>query len=285
MDRTAVKILCIGDVVGKPGVSIIADRLKQYIRDQQIDFVVCNAENAYNGSGITPPIFDKLRKAGVDVVTLGDHVYRRREVISSLETSDRIVRPANLAKTAPGRRWTVVPDKSGRYQIAVVCVLGQMYMGSNDSPWQALDDTFAQIPGQVRLRVVDFHAEATSEKIAVGWHLEGRATAVFGTHTHVPTADASILGGKTAHISDVGMTGPYDSVLGRRKDRVLSFLTSTVPTRFDVASGDLRICGCLVSADPSTGRALSIERVEIRGLRDGSDRSSATVPAGQQAVP
>ena len=261
----AVNILCIGDVVGKAGRSVLADHLEPYIREHEVDFVVCNAENAAGGSGLTPQIFTKLLRYGVDVVTLGDHVYRKKEIIQTLETSDRIVRPANLARTAAGKRWTVVPTKSDAHQVAVACVLGQLYMNPGNSPWAAIEEVFAEMPPEVKIRVVDMHAEASSEKVAMGWLLDGRASIVFGTHTHIPTADARVLEGGTAHISDLGMTGPYDGVLGRRKDRVLSALTTSMPTSFTVAEGDPRMSGCLVSVDPTTGRAESIERVEIRG--------------------
>ncbi len=260
-----INILCIGDVVGRPGRLVLAEHLKGLITSRNIDFVICNAENAAGGSGMTPQIFKKLLNYGVDVVTMGDHVYRKKDVIQALETSDRIIRPANLSPAAVGRRWTVVPTKSGSYQVAVTCVLGQLYMGSNDSPWAAVDKVFNEMPAEVKIRVVDFHAEASSEKIAMGWHLNGRASIVFGTHTHVATADYRVLDKGTAYVSDIGMTGPYDGVLGRRKDRVLKVLTTSMPQHFEVATGDPRISGVLVSLEPSTGRALAIERIEVLG--------------------
>jgi len=261
----ACNVLCIGDVVGRAGRCVLADHLAELISTRQIDLVICNAENAAGGSGLTPQVFEKLLRYGVDVVTLGDHVYRRREIVSVLERSDRIVRPANLPARAVGRRWTVVPTKSGRHRAGVLCALGQMYMGSNDSPWAAVDRCLTEMDSDVKIRIVDFHAEASSEKVAMGWHLNGRATIVFGTHTHIPTADACVLDKGTAYISDVGMTGPFDSVLGRRKDRVLSALTTGMPCHFEVAQGDPRISGVLVGVDPATGLATSIERVDVRG--------------------
>jgi len=266
----AVNILCIGDVVGRPGRNVLADLLPDLVRDRQIDLVVCNAENAAGGSGLTPQIFEKLLLYGVDVVTLGDHVYRKRDVIQVLEKSDRVVRPANLSAAAVGRRWTVVETKGRPYRVGVACLLGQMYMGANDSPWAAAEKVLAEMPPEVKIRVVDFHAEASSEKIAMGWHLNGRVSIVFGTHTHIPTADARVLEGGTAVISDVGMTGPYDSVLGRRKDRVLSALTTSMPAFFEVARGDPRLSAILVAVDPDTGKAQSIERIEIKArLHEG----------------
>ncbi len=261
----AVNILCIGDVVGRAGRGVLADHLSSLIEEREIELVVCNAENAAGGSGLTPQIFDKLQKYGVDVVTLGDHAFRKREIIEMLQSSDRIIKPANHSPRSPGKTVAVVPTKSGNHEVGVICVLGQMSMGNFDSPWYAIDKAIAALPGHVKMIVVDFHAEATSEKVAMGWHLAGRASVVFGTHTHVPTADCRVLDGGTAFISDCGMTGPYDSVLGRRKDRVLSFLTTGVPTQFEVARSDPRLCGIIASVDPTTGKARGIERIEIRG--------------------
>lgn len=260
-----VNVFCIGDVVGRAGRKTIADKLPDFIRQRDIDFVVANAENVAGGSGMTAAIYEKLLRYGVDVVTMGDHVFRKKDVIHLLETSDRIIRPANVSAQAVGRQWTVIPTKSQRARAAVTCLLGQMYMGSNDNPFAAVDRVFAEIDPEIKIRIVDMHAEATSEKIALGWYLNGRASIVFGTHTHVATADARVLDEGTAYITDLGMTGPYDSVLGRRKDRVLSFLTTSMPTAFDVALGDPRMCGALVSVDGETGRATAIERIEIIG--------------------
>jgi hypothetical protein len=261
----AVNILCIGDLVGKPGRKVLADVLGDLITQRQIDAVVCNAENAAGGSGLTPQIFNKLLRYGVDVVTMGDHTYRKRDIVSTLTSSDRIVRPANLSPLAAGRSWTVAPTKDALHRVAVTCLLGQMYMGQNDSPWAAADRVLGEMPADVRIRVVDFHAEASSEKIAMGWYLNGRVSIVFGTHTHIPTADACVLDQGTAFIADVGMTGPYDGVLGRRKDRVLSALTTNMPSLFEIARGDPRLSAVLVAVNPDNGRALSIERLEIRG--------------------
>lgn len=261
----SINILCIGDVVGKPGRGMLADHLPAVVRERQIELVVCNAENAAGGSGITAKIFEKLRRYGVDVVTLGDHVFRRKEIVSTMQKSAQIVRPANLSTLAAGQGWTVVPSKSGKFKVAVACLVGQMYMGQNNSPWTGIDEVLRQMPDDVLVRVVDFHAEATSEKIAMGWHLNGRVSVCFGTHTHIPTADARVLDGGTAFICDVGMTGPYDSVLGRRKDRVLSAMTTSMPTPFLIADGDPRICGLLATIDPATGRAVAAERFEVTG--------------------
>ena len=260
-----INILCIGDLVGKAGRSVLADHLPKLIQERNIQFVVCNAENAAGGSGLTPQIFSKLTHYGIDAVTLGDHVYRKREIIPVLESSDRIVRPANIAAAAPGKTWVAVPTKGGAIRVGVACALGQMYMGANDSPWAAVDRIWKAFPPEVKIRILDFHAEASSEKIAMGWHLDGRASIVFGTHTHIPTADYRVLPDGTAFISDVGMTGPYDGVLGRRKDRVLSALTTNVPAFFEVAIGDPRMSAILVTVNTDSGKACHIERIEIRG--------------------
>jgi len=251
--------------VGKPGRRMLADHIGRLVREHGVELVVCNAENTAGGSGLTPPLYHKLLKYGVDVMTLGDHVYRKREIAEVLKTAENIVRPANLSAKAAGRRWTVVPTKSGKDRVAVACLLGQMFMGSADSPWAAAEQILTELPRDVKIRVIDFHAEASSEKIAMGWLLNGRASIVFGTHTHIPTADAAILDGGTAFISDLGMTGPYDSVLGRRKDRVLEALTTSMPTPFLVARDDPRLYGLLVGVDPATGRATEIEQIVVKG--------------------
>ena len=267
----SLNILCIGDVVGRPGRSVLANHLGELIRRRDIGFVVCNAENAAGGSGLTPQMFQKLLGYGVDAVTLGDHTYRRREIIESMKSSDRIVRPANLSAVAAGRSWTVLTTRQGAHRIGVTCILGQMFMGANDSPWAAADRILTEMGEDVKIRIVDFHAEASSEKIAMGWHLNGRVSIVFGTHTHIATADARVLDGGTAYISDVGMTGPYDSVLGRLKDRVVQAFRTSMPERFEVAKGDPRLAGILVGVDPDTGKAHSIERIEVAAEELGAD--------------
>ena len=262
----AVQILCIGDIVGKPGRRMLADHLPGLIRERGVDLVIANGENAAGGSGITPALFRKLMHYGVDVVTLGDHVYRKKEIAVSLASNACIVRPANISPKAAGRGWTVVPTKSGQHMVGVTCILGQLFIGNYNSPWEAADRILGEMPAEAKIRVIDFHAEATSEKVAMGWHCNGRASIVFGTHTHIPTADARVLDGGTAFISDVGMTGPYDSILGRKKDRVLYALTTSMPTPFEMAEGDPRLYGLLVSVDPETGKAASAELIDIRGL-------------------
>jgi len=254
--------LVIGDVVGKPGRRALAVALPKLLAARPIDVVIVNAENAAGGSGITPAIFDEIRALGVDVLTMGDHVYRKKEAVPLLAESDRILRPANLQPEAVGRGWTVLESQSG-FPLAVVSLLGRTFMKPSDCPFHAVDRILAEIGDRTKLIFVDMHAEATSDKIAMGWHLDGRASAVFGTHTHIPTADERVLPKGTAYVSDLGMTGPYDGVLGRKKEKVLSALITGMPTYFDVAIGDLRVSGALVTADTQTGRATAIERISV----------------------
>ena len=256
-------LLFIGDVVGKPGRVVIQRALPGLVRERGLDLVVCNAENAAAGSGYTPKIHGELTAAGVDAVTLGDHVYRRREVLPLLESADNVVRPCNLPKEAVGRRWAVVRTKDGARQVLVCCALGQLFMRPVDSPFRAVDAALAEAPSDVRVRLIDFHAEATSEMQSMGRYLDGRVAAVLGTHTHVPTADERVLPGGTAFQCDVGMTGPHDSILGRRTDRVLSATLTGMPAPFDVAERDVRLHGSIVEVDDETGHATAIERVAI----------------------
>jgi metallophosphoesterase (TIGR00282 family) len=260
-----LRILCLGDIVGRPGRQVVHQKLPALVRQHNVDLVIANAENIAGGSGITANLFHKIRSYGVDVVTLGDHVYKKFDIFPTLQTSERIVRPANLATSAAGRTYTVVTTNSG-VSVAVFCVLGRIFMNlPSDDPFAAVDRVLTQLPRHVRVAVCDIHAEASSEKVAMGHWLDGRCSMIFGTHTHIPTADAKILPGGSAFISDLGMCGPYDSVLGRRKDRVVKYMTTNMPQPFDVATGDVRLCGALAEIDEQTGRAISIERIEVKG--------------------
>ena len=274
-----LRLLCVGDVVGAPGRRILRDALPGLVERHGIHCVIVNAENAAGGSGLTPTIYEKLLRYGVHLVTLGDHVYRRRDIIPVLERAENIVRPANLSRTAPGRTLAVHPAAGG-HPVAVFSLLGRMFMKPpGDSPFHAADAMLASVPKEVRVVVVDMHAEATSEKVAMGWHLDGRVSVLFGTHTHIPTADERILPGGTAYITDVGMTGPYDSVLGRDKSRVLRAMMNHVPHPLDVARDDVRLCGIMVDVDAHTGRAVCIERVCVREADlDGPAASEAEEP-------
>ena len=257
-----LRILAIGDIVGRPGRQVVHDKLPAIVRDKKIDLVIANAENIAGGSGITQNLFHKVRSYGVDVVTLGDHVYRKLDIVPTLNSSERVVRPANLSSQAAGRGFTIMTTNSG-VQVGVFCLLGRIFMNQlpSDDPFAAAERVLGQIPRSVKVCVCDIHAEASSEKVAMGHWLDGRCSMIFGTHTHIPTADAKILPGGSAFISDLGMCGPYDSVLGRRKDRVVKYMTTNMPQPFDVATGDVRLCGSIVDADPETGRATAIERL------------------------
>jgi metallophosphoesterase (TIGR00282 family) len=255
-----MRVLFIGDIVGKPGREIVERSIPGLVREQRLDLVVANAENAAGGSGLTPAIYRELMRAGVDGITLGDHVYRRREIYTVLEGETNIVKPANLPPESVGRNWAVVTARNGE-RVGILCLLGRLFMKPVDNPWQAADSVLAEIPSDVRVRLVDFHAEATSEMQLMGRYLDGRVSAVLGTHTHVPTADECILPGGTAFQCDVGMTGPFESIIGRRIDRVLETTLTGLPTEFDVATKDVRLCGSIVEVDSATGRAIGIERL------------------------
>ena len=278
-----LRILALGDIVGRPGRQVVHQKLAGLVRDKQVDLVVANAENIAGGSGITTNLFHKIRSYGVDVVTLGDHIYKRIDIVPTLQASERIVRPANLSGAAAGRPFTVVTTNAG-VRVGVFSLLGRIYMNLPASdPFAAADWVLDQLPADVRVCVCDVHAEATSEKVALGHWLDGRASFIFGTHTHIPTADAKVLPGGSAFQADLGMCGPYDSVLGRRKDRVVKYMSTNMPQPFDVATGDVRLCGALATIDPETGRALEIERIESIGdnADQAYDSDDARTPQGQ----
>ncbi|MHC4663429.1 MAG: TIGR00282 family metallophosphoesterase [Planctomycetota bacterium] len=258
-----VRILAIGDIVGKPGRNAVEKLLPDYRRQNGIDFVIANAENIAGGSGMTDPLLDSLFESGVDAVTSGDHVWKRKNIAERLDSDSRVIRPANLPRDAAGSGWTILKTAGGA-PIAIINILGQTFMNLSlvDNPFLVAETAIENVKSETQLIFVDFHAEATSEKVALGWFLDGRTTAVFGTHTHVPTADFRILPKGTAYITDLGMTGPYESVLGRRIDRVLHRFITSMPTPFDVAQGDARMCGIIVTAEAKSGSAISIERIE-----------------------
>jgi metallophosphoesterase (TIGR00282 family) len=258
-----MRVLFIGDIVGQPGVNIIKAALPGLIERERIDVVIANAENAAAGSGLSPSAFRQIRAAGVDLVTLGDHVYKKRDIIGTLEKDECICRPANFPAEAPGRDCAVASARDGT-RVAVFCLLGRTFMKPADCPFHAADRVLKELEGKGACIVVDVHAEATADKYLLGHHLKGRVAAVIGTHTHVPTADEQILAGGTAFISDVGMTGPYDSILGRRIDRVLATTISFVPNAYEVATDDVRIGAAIVDVDASSGRASAIRRIVVR---------------------
>ncbi len=261
-----LKILCIGDIVGAPGRRVLQEALPVLVPKHGIECVIVNAENAAAGSGLTDQLYEKIVKCGAHLITMGDHIYRRKEIYPVLAKETNIVKPANLPSAAPGREFAIYQTPSG-HQVAVLSVLGRLFMKIMvDDPFAAVNRVLASLPKTVKIIVVDVHAEATSEKVALGWHLDGRVSVVFGTHTHVPTADERILPAGTAYITDLGMSGPYDSVLGREKDRVIGSMMTAVPSAFDVANGDPRLCGIIVSVETTTGLATHIERVRFDGM-------------------
>ncbi|MEE2990170.1 MAG: TIGR00282 family metallophosphoesterase [Planctomycetota bacterium] len=264
-----MRILMIGDIVGKPGRRIVREGLSA-IRDRHaVDLVIANAENAADGSGLMPNHYKQLIDAGVDCITMGDHVYRRRDIYDTLESSDNIIKPANYPKDSPGRGSTTVTAPNGQ-QVGVINLQGRVFMKPVDCPFQAVERELASMPAAVQVVIVDFHAEATSDMQTMGRYLDGRVSAVLGTHTHVPTADEEIFPGGTAFQCDVGMTGPHESILGRRIDRVTETVTTFRPVAFAVASGDVRLHGTLVQINPSDGKATGIERLVVR--RDEVDQ-------------
>ncbi|HUS71640.1 MAG TPA: TIGR00282 family metallophosphoesterase [Sedimentisphaerales bacterium] len=257
-----LNILCVGDIVGRPGRRIVADKLKSLVRELSIDCVIVNAENAAGGSGLTPQIYDKLMRYGVNLVTLGDHTYRKRDIIRTLETEENIARPANFSEPAAGRGFAVYKTSKGP-TVAVVALIGRLFMKPADCPYNTIDRLLPHLEQKADIIIVDFHAEATSEKVAMGYHLDGRVSLCFGTHTHIVTADERILRKGTAYITDIGMTGAHDSVLGRGVESVLKSFRTQMPYPFEIATGDVKMSAILVTVDSSTKKAERIERVRI----------------------
>jgi metallophosphoesterase (TIGR00282 family) len=257
-----MRILFIGDIVGQPGLAIVRRAVPLLIAAEKIDFVIANAENAWAGSGLTAGAYSQIREAGVDLVTLGDHIYKKREFIPVLEKDTRVCKPANFPADAPGRDFVQTVSRDGT-SVAAFCLLGRTFMRPVDCPFQAADRVLEKLSGQCPVVIVDMHAEATADKYLMAHHLKGRVSAVLGTHTHVPTADEQVFPPGTAFISDVGMTGPYASILGRRVDRVLQSTITFVPSSFEVATGDPRLGGAIVDIDSATGRAIAILRVMV----------------------
>lgn len=258
-----LRILFIGDVVGKPGRTALTRFVPELVAERHIDLVIANAENVAGGSGMNPHCYDEIVRSGVSVLTMGDHVYKKKEILPLLRASDRILRPANFPPDAPGASYCIAPARDGT-PVAVFTLLGRIFMRPVDCPFFAADRILDAIGNRARVVVLDIHAEATSDKQLIGRYLDGRVSAVLGTHTHVTTADEQVFPGGTAYISDVGMTGPYDSILGRRIDRVLHTTLTFEPTFFDVATGDVRLAAVCVDIDATTGRAVGIERITRR---------------------
>ena len=260
--QSTVKILYIGDIFGRPGRRIVKESLPEIAREHAPDLILANGENAASGFGITPPLVDELLDLGISVLTSGNHIWDKKEIVGYMaEREDgRLLGPANYPDPAPGRGLFVGRTRAG-LDYAVLNLQGRVFMPAIDCPFRTADRLLASIPDSVKIRIVDMHAEATSEKLSMGWYLDGRVTAMVGTHTHIPTADEFVMPQGTAYITDLGMTGPYESVIGIDKDTAIRKFLTQIPERFEVAKNDVRFCAALVEANPETGRAVSIERI------------------------
>ena len=252
------RILGVGDVVGRPGRAVLRHFLPKLKEERGVDFVVVNAENAASGSGITEKIYREIRGYGADVLTMGDHAYKRRESLPLYDKEERLLRPANWPKGAPGKGTCIVEGPRG-VRVGVIHLQGRVFMNAQDDFFEEADRAIEAMKTKADLVVVDMHAEASSEKIALSWYLDGRVAMIFGSHTHVPTADAVVRPKGTAFISDAGMTGPYDGVIGRIKEAVLKKMRLNVHEPFVVAQGDRRLGAVLAEIDESTGKAVSCE--------------------------
>jgi metallophosphoesterase (TIGR00282 family) len=256
------RLLFIGDIVGKPGRELVRRGLAAIVEHRRIDLVIANVENAAAGFGVTPDIADDLLSYGVGVMTGGNHTWDKKEIVPYFADQPRLIRPANLPPGAPGRGHYVARAANG-VKVGVVNVMGRVFMTPIDDPFRIVSDEIAEVRREAAVVLVDFHAEATSEKVAMGWHVDGRATAVVGTHTHVQTADERVLPNGTAYITDVGMTGPHDSVIGVERSAILQRFLTALPQRFETAHENPRLNAVVIAADETTGRATGIERVSL----------------------
>ena len=269
-----VRILFIGDIVGRPGRELVRLGLQAIVEHHQIDLVIANAENSAAGFGITREIGDQLLDWGVDVMTSGNHIWDKKEALDYIGAEPRLLRPANYPAGAPGNGSYLARTRDGR-SVGVVNVMGRVFMLNIDDPFAVVLREIEAMRSRTKIIVVDFHAEATSEKIAMGWHLDGKVTLVVGTHTHVQTADERILPNGTAYLTDAGMTGPHDSIIGMEREPALGRFLNGMPSRFEPATGNPRLNGVIVDADDKTGRALAVQRVsyseqELVALKAGA---------------
>lgn len=259
-----MKILFIGDIMGEPGRRIIARLMPKMVADHQIDLVIGNGENAAGGFGITPELASELFEMGIAVLTLGNHAWDKKEIVDHIEREPRLLRPANYPAGVPGR-GSLVTETAGGERVAVLQLMGRVFMPTLDCPFQVAKREVAELKKQTAAVIVDMHAEATSEKMAMGHFLDGQVTAVVGTHTHVQTADEQILANGTAYITDIGMTGPLHSVIGIKKELAIEKFLTHMPRRFEVASGPAVFCAVLIELDPALGKAVSIQRMRVAG--------------------
>lgn len=255
-----IRILMIGDIVGRPGRKAVRERVKAYRQKYKLDFVIANGENAAGGVGLTEEIAEELYSSGVDFITMGNHTWDKKEIFTFIDLEPNLIRPANYPPGTPGLGSTTVRINK-EVKIGIINLAGRVFLPAIDCPFRAADEIVKKMRQETSLIFVDFHAEATSEKIAMGYYLDGRVSVVVGTHTHVQTSDERILPGGTAYITDVGMTGPRDSVLGVQTDLVIRKFLTQLPVRFEVADGVAQLNGVLIELDENTGKAVSIERI------------------------
>lgn len=258
-----MNILFLGDIMGSPGRDILARRLPDIVASEEIDIVIVNGENAAGGFGITPKIAGELFDLGVHAITSGNHIWDKKDILEFIDREPRLLRPANYPSTAPGSGVYLI-ERDGYPKVGLINLMGRVFMPTLDCPFQLGKKIVAQVRKQASVILVDMHAEATSEKCAMGWFLDGTVTAVVGTHTHVQTADETILPGGTAYITDAGMTGPYLSVIGINRDSAVRRFTEQMPARFEVAGGPAMVNGVVIRSDPDTGKAISIRRLLVR---------------------
>jgi metallophosphoesterase (TIGR00282 family) len=262
-----MKILFIGDIVGAPGRQAISELLPGLKKEFSLSFAIANAENASGGSGITAKVAKELFDSGLDVLTSGDHIWRKREIFEIINEEKRILRPINFPPGAPGRGLEVFKTIEG-FKVGVVNVQGRVFMEALECPFRTTLQAVETLSKESKIIIVDIHAEATSEKVALGWYLDGKVSAVLGTHTHIQTADEKILPQGCAYITDVGMTGPTDSVIGRKIEDVLERFITSVPTRFEVAEANIQLQGAVIDIDEETGKARSIVRIQRKLLNE-----------------
>ncbi|MBN1380145.1 MAG: TIGR00282 family metallophosphoesterase [Deltaproteobacteria bacterium] len=258
-----MKIFFIGDIIGKPGRRAVAALLPGLIERYGIHFVIANCENAAAGFGVTKDVVDELFTSRIDVLTSGNHIWDKKEIENFIDDYDTLIRPANYPENVPGKGSVVYPTSSVA-DLGVINLMGRVFMRPVECPFRTADRVIDQLNEKTRVIIVDMHAEATSEKKALGWYLDGRVSAVLGTHTHVQTADECILPGGTAYITDVGMTGPFDSVIGIKKDAILKRFLTQVPNRYEVAKNDVWMQGVVIEIDEHSGKSLNIERINLK---------------------
>jgi len=259
-----LKVLFLGDVFGKPGRTVLRGELQTMVQENEADIVIANGENAAGGIGITPEICNYILNMGVDIVTSGNHIYKKKEIYTYIDSQPRLLKPANYPPGTPGRGYSIISgSRQNKNKVAVVNICGRVFIENLDCPFRCMDKILKVIREETSIIIVDFHAEVTSEKVAMGWYLDGRVSALVGTHTHVQTADERILPGGTAYITDAGMVGPRDSVIGVKKENIIERFLKIMPQKFTVAEGDIIINAVLIDIDDKSGRAEGIKRINL----------------------